>query len=213
MKTKTELIVDAAFLIALAVAVIGMIVTIRISGKEKEPVCEFTTAETAQETTAYITEPTEAETFATEATEATEPEVLFYDVPLDDDLQLHIIEEAVEHGIDPAIIIAMAYKESTYNPKAIGDSGNSYGLLQIQPKWHKKRMERLGCTDLLDPYQNVTVAVDYLADQIERYGGSVAKGLTAYNKGHYAGTVTKYAKTVMALAEELDGEAYVLQVG
>ena len=126
-----------------------------------------------------------------------------YDVPLDKDLQLHIISEAEAHGIDPAIIFAMAWKESTYRPNAMGDGGNSYGLLQVQKKWHKKRMERLGCDDLLDPFQNVTVAVDYLAEQIKRYGGSVEKGLTAYNRGHYPGKVTKYAKTVIAKAERL----------
>ena len=165
---------------------------------DAEPTVEVTVA----------TEPTEVTdaTVPAEATEPTETEVLFYDVPLDDDLQLHIIEEAVEHGIDPAIIIAMAYRESRYNAKAMGDGGSSYGLLQIQKKWHSKRMKKLGCTDLLDPYQNVTVGIDYLAYQIDRYGGDVAKGLTAYNKGHYAGTVTKYAKAILAHAEKLNNE-------
>ena len=207
MKTKTELVVDAIFLIALAVVVIGLIIDIAISGKRTEVTHEPPTFATAQETTEYITEPTQAETIATGVTEpteeATESNVALYDVPLDEALQLHIISEAVEHDIDPAIIIAMAYKESTYRADAIGDNGNSYGLLQIQKKWHKKRMEKLGCTDLLDPYQNVTVGVDYLAEQINRYGGDVAKGLTAYNKGHYAGKVTNYAKTIMSLAKEM----------
>jgi soluble lytic murein transglycosylase-like protein len=68
-------------------------------------------------------------------------------------------------------------------------------------------MERLGCTDLLDPYQNVSVAVDYLAEQIDRYG-SLEKGLVAYNKGHYAGTVTSYAKTVLAKSTEIANSQY-----
>jgi hypothetical protein len=202
MKTKTDKVVDSIFLIVLALVIIGLIVSIAISGKTAEASHEVPSFATTKETEEYITEPTQEETFATEVTEPSEEEILFYDVPLDEDLQLHIIEEAVEHGIDPAIIIAMAYKESTYRADAIGDNGKSFGLLQIQKKWYKKRMERLGCTDLLDPYQNVTVGIDYLAEQIDRYG-SLAKGLTAYNKGHYAGTVTKYAKTIMAMAEEL----------
>lgn len=199
MKTKTDKVADAIFLIFLALVIIGLIVSMAISGKSTEASCEPTTQATTEETAEYITEPTETET-PTE--EATEPITVLYDVPLDYELQLHIISESVEYGIDPAIIIAMAYKESAYRADAIGDNGNSYGLLQIQPKWHSKRMQKLGCTDLLDPYQNVTVAVDYLAEQIDRYG-SLAKGLTAYNKGHYAGTITKYAKSVMAMAEEL----------
>lgn len=199
MKTKQELVVDAIFLIALALVVSGLIINISISGSSAETAQEPTTEATTAETTEYITEHTEP------VTEATEPSSGLYDVPLDTELQLHIISEAVEHDIDPAIIFAMAFHESTYKADNIGDGGNSYGLLQVQPKWHWERMKRFGCTDkdgLLDPYMNVTVAVDYLAEQIARYG-DLAKGLTAYNKGHYAGTITNYAKNVMATAKEM----------
>lgn len=195
MKTKKELVVDAIFLIVLSLTVIGLLVDVHI-GKSAEAAYEPATEATVAETTEYITEPTQEET------EVTEPPVTLYDVPLDAELQLHIIETAEAHGIDPKIIFAMAQKESSYRTDAVGDNGNSYGLLQVQKKWHYKRMQKLGCTDLLDPYQNVTVAVDYLAEQIARYG-DLAKGLTAYNKGHYAGTITSYAKSVMAMAEGL----------
>jgi soluble lytic murein transglycosylase-like protein len=67
-------------------------------------------------------------------------------------------------------------------------------------------MKRLGCDDLLNPYQNVMVGVDYLSEQINRYGGNIAKGLTAYNKGHYAGKITYYAKSILAKAEKLNNE-------
>lgn len=199
MSAKTELIVGAIFLIVLALVVGCLVISYRSSGAEIAT--ETTSEATTVETTEYITEPTEAE-LPTEA--ATEPAVTLYDVPLDKELQLHIIETAEAHGIDPAIIIAMARKESNYRANAMGDGGNSYGLLQVQLKWHRKRMQKLGCTDLLDPYQNVTVAVDYLAEQIDRYGGSLEKGLTAYNRGHYAGKVTKYATSVIAMAERLE---------
>lgn len=199
-KTKRDKVVDSIFLVALAVIVTGLVVNIYIGkhGTKEvlEPTCEPTKEPTTEETIEYITEPTQ------EVTEATELMTTLYDVPLDASLQEHIIEEADRHGIDPAIVIAMAFKESGYNEKSIGDDGNSYGLLQVQPKWHYDRMQKLGCTDLLDPYQNVTVGVDYLAEQIGRYG-DLAKGLTAYNRGHYNGTVSDYAIVVMALAEEL----------
>lgn len=196
-KSKKEIVVDAIFLIALALCVSGLIINIMVSGNSAEATYEPTTRATTAETTEYITEPTQEETVVTE------PTMPLYDVPLNEELQVHIIETAEAHGIDPAIIMAMAKKESNYRANAMGDGGNSYGLLQVQLKWHKKRMEKLGCTDLLDPYQNVTVAVDYLAEQIDRYGGNLEKGLTAYNRGHYAGKVTKYAKSVIAIAERL----------
>lgn len=168
-----------------------------------------TEATVPTEATEEVTEPTKEETTATEATEVTEvvtePSVTLYDVPLSSSLQEHIIEQADLHGIDPAIVVAMAWKESSYNHDAIGDGGDSVGLLQIQEKWHRSRMERLDCTNLLDPYQNVTVGVDYLAENLNRYG-SIEAALTAYNCGSYSGTVTQYARSVMAMAKQLNAD-------
>ena len=130
-------------------------------------------------------------------------EPVLYAVPLDAELQLHIIQTCEEHHIDPAIVLAMIWKESRYNPEAVGDGGNSLGLMQIQPYWHSARCERLGCDDLLDPYQNVVVGIDYLAESIERYDGDVAKALVAYNQGHFYETITEYALAVLDMAEEL----------
>lgn len=129
--------------------------------------------------------------------------VVLYDVPLAPELQMHIIESCEAHHIDPAIVMAMAYRESGFNAEAIGDGGDSYGLLQIQPRWHYGRMERLDCTDLLDPFQNVTVAVDYLAECLARYDGDMAKALVAYNQGHFNETITDYALAVLDMAAEL----------
>ena len=187
--------------------IIVLIVSVCILAYCGKPSVEAVAETTTEETTEYITESTETEEATEETTEPTEviPAIPLYDVPLDAELQLHIIHTAEEKQIDPAIILAMAYKESTYNEKCIGDGGNSYGLLQVQPKWHYGRMQKLGCTDLLDPYQNVTVAVDYLCELLNRHG-SMDKALTAYNRGSYNGAVTQYAKTVLAYAEQIKNE-------
>lgn len=195
MNWKLEIISALAFLIMLCFCLV--FITMGCSALAgNDPYTEETTGETTKETTEAVIEPTAEETIVTE------PYVPLYDVPIDKELQLHIIETANYHDIDPAIIIAMAWKESTYRVDAIGDGGNSLGLLQIQPRWHSGRMEKLGCPNLLDPYQNVTVACDYLRELIDQYG-NIDKALTAYNRGHYAGTVTDYARTVLAKADEL----------
>lgn len=137
--------------------------------------------------------------------------VTLYDVPLAEDLQLHIIEMAKYYGIDPAIIFAIAHRESNYKADVVGDSGASLGLMQVQPYWHSERMERLGCTDLFDPYQNATVAIDYLVELLTRYR-TIDKALTAYNKGHYDGIVTEYAVAVLNLAEEVRCTKYQKEV-
>lgn len=121
-------------------------------------------------------------------------------IPLDMELQNYIVETSRKHGIEPQIVMAMIERESTYSADRIGDNGNSYGLMQIQPRWHYERMQKLGCTDLLDPFQNVTVGIDYLAELLNRYG-SIDKALVAYNQGSYKGTVTTYAKAVMETAQ------------
>lgn len=138
-----------------------------------------------------------------------EPSILYFDVPLDESLQEHIFNLCEERGIDPAIVIAMIGKESNYHAYLIGDNGNSLGLMQIQPRWHRSRMEKLGCTDLLDPYQNVTVGIDLLGDLLSS-GKSVEWALMAYNGGSaYAnrkalqGVVSSYAQTVLRNSKQI----------
>lgn len=200
--TKKDILFDIIFVAVLLICVLAVAFSYSPAKAEmsEHTAQEPTTAATSKETVKPTQESTETEP---PDTEETQPPVILYDVPLDADLQLHIISEAEAHGIDPAIIFAMAFEESTYRTDAVGDGGDSYGLLQVQPYWHYDRMIRLGCTDLLDPFQNVTVAVDYLAEKLNVHGGDMAKALTAYNKGHFPGYVTQYAQSVMATAEEL----------
>lgn len=107
---------------------------------------------------------------------------VIYDVPLDENLQIYIADLCEEHHIDPAIVIGIIQRESNFDEDIIGDNGNSYGLMQIQPRWHGERMARLECSDLLDPFQNVKVGVDILAELIETYG-DMNRALMVYNAG------------------------------
>lgn len=106
-----------------------------------------------------------------------------YNVPLDADLQFFIIQICEEHHIDPAVVISIIDAESDFDADAIGDKGASFGLMQIQARWHQERMDKLGVTNLLDPYQNVKVGVDYLVELLDSYDGDMTKALMAYNAG------------------------------
>jgi soluble lytic murein transglycosylase-like protein len=195
-----------AVIITVAVLTVAMNTTKVFMGTAPEP----TTVPTEAITTKATQVPTAATSPNTEATVPTytKPRIILYDVPLSAELQLHIIQVAEAYGIDPAIILAMCYRESSYDPASIGDRGAAFGLMQIQPRWHSDRMARLGCLDPLNPFQNVTVGIDYLAEQLLRYGGDMGKALVAYNAGHYNGTITRYAQDVLAKAEELRGTTY-----
>lgn len=83
------------------------------------------------------------------------------------------------------ITMAIAYIESHYDTDLIGDDGQSFGMMQINTKWHTDRMERLGVTDLTDPVQCATVAIDYLRELDSRYGFEPESDaiLMAYNMG------------------------------
>lgn len=205
LRRRIEVIVVLLFLL---VSITAMVIAPLASKADTGDMTEQTTAATTYPTEAETaateppTAPQPTETEVTEATENTEAVYTYFDCELSEDLQEFIFGLCEEKQIDPAIIVAMCWKESTYTPGVVGDGGNSYGLMQIQPRWHYERMQRLGCTDLLDPYQNITVGVDYLCELLEQYG-SIDKALTAYNQGHYSGTVTDYAKTVIAKAELL----------
>lgn len=107
---------------------------------------------------------------------------LFEDIPLDLDLIEHIQGLCDEYNIPIEIALAVIEQESTYKADAVSYIG-AKGLMQVQEKYHKDRMENLDCTDLFDPYQNTMVGMDYLAELLEKYDGNIYKALTAYNRG------------------------------
>jgi soluble lytic murein transglycosylase-like protein len=179
---------------------------------------ETTTPETIVEafTTAVETMEEIPETTVEEAVETDpEPEMtaevrLYYDVPLSTDLQDHIFRVCEEYEVDPAVVISIISRESRFKSDAMGDGGESYGLMQIKKKWHVERMKRLGVTDLLDPYQNVTVGIDLLAELLH-YGDSLEWALMCYNGGYsYAdkriksGNISDYAKGVISMSNSLE---------
>ena len=154
-----------------------------------------------------------------EMEKATEPEVVeepvavsarYFDVPLDRDLQDHIFAECEKYGIrHPQYIFAMIQRESGYQVDAIGDNGKAFGLMQVQPRWHQDRMERLGVTDLLDPYQNVTVGIDFMAE-LMGYGEGVEWALMAYNSGpsnawamQRKGLLSDYTRDVIGISADI----------
>ena len=154
---------------------------------------------------------------ANETIEA-EPEIDIYPVDLDADLQRYIIETCKEYQINPSIVIAMCFYESSFNTDAIGDNGEGMGLMGINPRWCWPEMEKLNCPDMRDPYQNVTVGIDILAQKMAKYDGNPEMALMSYNagdagahrlwfdKGIYS---TTYSSNIMNMSFALDnGEEF-----
>lgn len=87
-----------------------------------------------------------------------------------------------QNDVPYALVLALIEHESGYEFDKVGDGGQSKGYMQIYEKWHTDRMQRLGCTDLMNPYQNVRVGIDFLSYLLKKYG-TVQDALAAYNYG------------------------------
>lgn len=122
------------------------------------------------------------------ATAIDNPEV--YTKPLPDpvpvaqlEINYHIDKMAKRYGLNPGVVKALIEEESGWVASAEGDNGQSVGLMQIQERWHKERMKRLGVTDLYDPEQNITLGCDILSELVNKYG-NYRDALSVYNSGN-----------------------------
>ena len=181
-------------------------------------VCTFADAVTNNVAVNRDSVVSEASDNIVEAEPEPEPEIDIYPVDLDPDLQRYIIKTCEEYKINPSIVIAMCFYESSFNPDAVGDNGESMGLMGISPRWCWPEMERLNCPDMTDPYQNVTVGIDIIARKMAKYDGNPEMALMAYNAGD-AGAhrlwfdngiySTTYSSNIMNMSWALDhGEEF-----
>jgi soluble lytic murein transglycosylase len=93
---------------------------------------------------------------------------------------------AQEHGLDPALLAAVVYVESRFNPDARSDAG-AIGLMQLLPETAHGIAVRTGgsrfvVADLRDPDVNVRYGSWYLGHLVARYR-SVELALAAYHAG------------------------------
>lgn len=113
-----------------------------------------------------------------------------------------------QKDICPEFVQALIEQESNWKPDA--RNGDCVGLMQISEKWHQDRMERLGVTDLTDPYDNILTGVDCLYELFRRYEDP-AMVLMIYNGDSRAwnywetGEMSEYARKILERAEKLEG--------
>ena len=138
---------------------------------------------------------------------------LYTNIPLSARFQKYIDGKCKSYGISTNVVMGCIRTESNFQTQIMGDNGKAYGLMQVQKQWHKARMKKVGATNLLDPYDNVAVGIDYLAELYGIYG-NYHKALMAYNGGHAyckrrlrMGLVNSpYSRRVMNYAEDFKKE-------
>lgn len=123
---------------------------------------------------------------------------------------IELTERVAEiYPICPEVLQAMAFYESS-NERTVVSKYGDIGYMQVNPKWHSDRMDKLGVTDLYDGYSNILVGTDYLYEMCLKHG-DIVTALMAYNMGSdkaeeldEAGVISDYARKILELSEQLE---------
>lgn len=92
---------------------------------------------------------------------------------------------ATKYGLDPNLVAAVIWAESSGDPNAVSTKG-ARGLMQLMPGTARE----MGVADVLDPRQNVDGGSRYLRLMLDHHDGDLSLALAAYNAGPDA--VRKY---------------------
>jgi soluble lytic murein transglycosylase len=98
-----------------------------------------------------------------------------------------VLGHAENYDLDPALVAAVIYRESRFDPDAVSESG-AVGLMQLLPDTAEGIAELTGGTafrvaDLHDPEINVRYGSFYLRRLLTKYDGDLELALAAYHAG------------------------------
>lgn len=118
----------------------------------------------------------------------------------------YVREISVKYNIKPELIMSIIEQESNYNPNC--KTGSCLGLMQINPRWHSDRAEKLGVKNFYDPYGNILLGVDYISELLKQYK-DMSLVLMLYNMDHNtalrmykSGHISSYARAVISGSEK-----------
>jgi len=119
-----------------------------------------------------------------------------------------IREQAAKKHLDPALIAAVIYAESKFEPRP--SSAGAEGLMQILPATayylaHLSGGTRFTASDLATPRVNVAYGSYYLRYLLDHYGGNEMLAVAAYNGG--LSNVDHWVAQANAAGRELTPEA------
>lgn len=128
---------------------------------------------------------------------------------LSDELQEFTYYMCQAYYIDFDFAMALMFSESSFNASAVSQDGHDFGLMQIRDCNNDWLKEKLGVTDMLNPYENIRAGLYILRGLFEKYDDS-SKVVMAYKMGEYGASVlwengvyeTNASRRVLAKAEE-----------
>lgn len=103
------------------------------------------------------------------------------------DAAFPVVDLGPTGSIERALALALAKQESSFNASAVSTS-NALGLMQLLPTTARDVAGRLKVPFIeskltRDPAYNVQLGSQYLAEMLQRFGGSYELALAAYNAG------------------------------
>ena len=121
---------------------------------------------------------------------------------------------ATRYGLPPALVKAVVWRESRFNPEARGKAGE-IGLMQITEdaaqEWaDSRRLKHYQHEHTLDPGTNVLAGTHYLAKVLRRYAATdnpVAYALADYNAGR--GNVLRWMNATNAPAARTNSAVFL----
>jgi soluble lytic murein transglycosylase len=118
-----------------------------------------------------------------------------------------IREQAAEKQLDPALIAAVIYAETKFDPRP--SPAGAQGLMQILPSTayylaHLSGGVDFTASDLADPSVNVAYGSYYLRYLLDHYSGNQMLAVAAYNGG--LGNVDKWEAQAQAAGRQLSVE-------
>jgi soluble lytic murein transglycosylase-like protein len=120
-----------------------------------------------------------------------------------------LVKAAHDQGIDPNLLLAVSYRESSWNQGAVSNEG-AIGLLQVMPKTAEVAGPRfLGrVVNLQDPNDNAELGAALLKDLLNKYDVRTAlaayyQGEPALLSGRYASDTWRYADGIISLAAQI----------
>lgn len=132
------------------------------------------------------------------------------EIDLDENIQEFIYLLCEGYNIDYSFVLALIDQESSFTINAVSDTGD-YGLFQINEINFEELENKLGITDISDPYENTRAGMFILRKLFEKYE-EPTKVLMAYNMGETGAKIlwdknvfsTSYTDKILTLQQEYE---------
>lgn len=125
---------------------------------------------------------------------------------IDEEYIQYCVEIGEEYGLCPYILVALIERESSGHPDA--KNGSCKGLCQVSEKWHKDRMQRLGVTDIYDPYGNILLAADFIMEMAEDEEEIAVVLGRFHGESHPETKISSYTSGILARSAEMERYYY-----